>query len=77
MKKPKTIAELCTQARAAKGLSLSKACALIGITKAHLHALEHGSTLNPTLVTLCGLRDVYGLTPNQLMGACKRARTSV
>jgi transcriptional regulator with XRE-family HTH domain len=46
--------------REAVGLSLSAAARKAGITKAHLHDMESGRSLNPCISTLAGLAKAYG-----------------
>lgn len=55
---------LLRQARG--GLSLSKAAAKIGCTKAHLWEMEMGRSRNPTVQTLAGIASAYGLTVSYL-----------
>lgn len=47
--------------RASRDLSLTAAARLAGITKAHLHDMEAGRSLNPCVSTLAGLSKAYNL----------------
>lgn len=47
--------------RSAKGLSLSAAARLAGISKAHLHDMESGHSSNPSISTLVGLSHAYAI----------------
>jgi transcriptional regulator with XRE-family HTH domain len=46
-------------ARESRGLSLSAAARLAGITKAHLHDMEAARSRNPCVSTLAGLAKAY------------------
>jgi transcriptional regulator with XRE-family HTH domain len=58
--------ELIRYWREDEGLSLSKAAAKVGITKAHLWELEDGRAVNPTIKTLAGLARAYGTSVSYL-----------
>lgn len=57
---PRPFPALIRHWREVAKLSLSKAAARAGITKAHLHELEAGRSHNPTIATLAGLAAAYG-----------------
>lgn len=65
------ISKTLKQLRKASGLSLSKASAVSGMSKYHLHQLELGKLANycnPTLSTLTKLADLYNTKISVICG---------
>lgn len=60
---------LLKNAGEARKWSLQEAADAIGITKAHLHSMESGSSDNPTLRVVAALVIVYGLRPESLIAS--------
>lgn len=60
---------LLRNAREAKDWSLQEAANVLGTTKSHLHALESGSSDNPTLRLVAALVIVYGLRPEAVVAS--------
>ena len=58
--------------RARREMSLQDVAALGGMTKAHVHEMEHGSSNNPKIRTLCGLAYALGVPPASLVAAAIR-----
>lgn len=66
---PTPFSSLLRSLRAKSGLSLSAAARNMGISKAHLHELESGRAVNPTVGTLAVLAETYGSSPSTLLKA--------
>jgi transcriptional regulator with XRE-family HTH domain len=58
---------LLRAARERRGWSLSQAARLIGITKSHLHDLEHGRSNNPTLTVVASLVITYKISSRSII----------
>lgn len=59
--------------RESRDESLSQAATALGCTKAHVNALEHGKTINPTLRTAQKIAAHYGLSLDELGKAMKES----
>lgn len=60
---------LLKNARELRKWSLQEAADAMGITKAHLHALESGSSDNPTLRIVAAIVIVYGIRPESIVAS--------
>ena len=66
------LAALVRGARKSKGLSLSEAAKLIGMTKSRLWEIEVGRATNPTLRVAAGIRRVLGVSAKKLLDAAEK-----
>lgn len=66
---------LLRKAREAKGLSLQEAADALGVTKGHLHALEHDKCRNPTLKLVAAFVVVYGIDAYELVATGRSSIT--
>jgi transcriptional regulator with XRE-family HTH domain len=63
-----TLNEKLAKLRKKKEVSLQTVANQIGISKAHVHDLEKGSSKNPTMSLLSALADYYDVTIDYLAG---------
>lgn len=62
-----TLGQMLREARQKKGWSLQEAAVQLGTVKGHLHDMERGRALNPTLNMIRAFVLVYGFSPKAIV----------
>ncbi len=71
-----SLAQMMKLARDSRGWSLQESADMLGCTKSHLHDMEAGRSVNPTLGLIAAIVLVYGLRPEAIIATALSGRSA-